>query len=59
MSDQRHVKQFRNARDGDRREFEPVRQRGLVALLQSMAPLTEDFPEISDPVPTPLRESAE
>jgi antitoxin VapB len=34
---------------------EPVRKRGLVALLKSMKPLGENFPEIDDPVPTPER----
>ena len=42
-------------RDGDRLVIEPVRKRGLVALLQSMAPLDEAFPEIDDPVPKPER----
>jgi antitoxin VapB len=40
-------------RDGDRLVIEPVRKRGLVALLKTMKPLQEDFPEIDDPVPTP------
>lgn len=40
-------------RDGDRLVIEPVRKRGLVALLKSMKPLDEDFPEIDDPMPTP------
>jgi len=40
-------------RDGDRLVIEPVRKRGLVALLKSMKPLDEDFPEIEDPVPAP------
>jgi antitoxin VapB len=40
-------------RDGDRLVIEPVRKRGLVALLKTMKPLAEDFPEIDDPVPTP------
>ena len=30
-------------------------KRGLVALLQSMKPLGEDFPPIEDPVPMPER----
>ena len=30
-----------------------MRKHGLVALLQSMKPLDEDFPEIEDPVPMP------
>ena len=38
-------------RDGDRLVIEPVRKRGLVALLKTMKPLEEDFPEIDDPVP--------
>ncbi len=39
-------------RDGDRLVIEPVRKRGLVALLKTMKPLVEGFPEIDDPVPT-------
>ena len=42
-------------RDGARLVIEPVRKRGLVALLKSMKPLDEDFPEIKDPVPAPER----
>jgi antitoxin VapB len=38
-------------RDGDRLVIEPVRKRGLVALLKSMKPLEERLPEIDDPVP--------
>ena len=38
-------------RDGDRLVIEPVRKRGLVALLKSMKPIEEPFPEIDDPVP--------
>lgn len=74
MSEQRHVKLFRNGRnqavripvefelpgdeaimhrDGERLVIEPVRKRGLVALLKSMKPLEETFPEIDDPVPDP------
>ena len=40
-------------RDGERLVIEPVRKRGLVALLRSMKPSAEEFPEISDPVPAP------
>jgi len=40
-------------RDGDRLVIEPVRKRGLVALLKTMKPLVEGFPEIDDPVPGP------
>ena len=74
MSEQRHVRLFRNGRnqavripvefelpgseaimhrDGDRLVIEPVRERGLVALLRTMKPLQEKFPEIDDPIPTP------
>jgi antitoxin VapB len=38
-------------RDGDRLVIEPVRKRGLVALLTSMKPVEEEFPEIDDPAP--------
>lgn len=38
-------------RDGDRLVIEPVRKRGLVALLKTMKPVDEEFPEIDDPVP--------
>lgn len=40
-------------RDGDRLVIEPVRKRGLLALLKTMKPLDEDFPEIDDPAPSP------
>ncbi len=42
-------------RDGDRLVIEPVRKRGLIALLGSMKPIDERFPEIDDPVPAPER----
>jgi antitoxin VapB len=72
MSEQRHVRLFRNGRnqavripvefelpgdeaimhrDGDRLVIEPVRKRGLIALLKSMKPIEERFPEIDDSVP--------
>ena len=38
-------------RDGDRLVIEPARKRGLVALLNTMKPLEERFPEIDDPLP--------
>jgi len=38
-------------RDGDRLVIEPVGKRGLIALLKTMKPLDEDFPEIDDPAP--------
>ena len=40
-------------RDGDRVVIEPARKRGLVALLKTMKPFEEGFPEIDDPVPAP------
>jgi antitoxin VapB len=42
-------------RDGDKLVLTPVRKRGLLALLATMAPLDEDFPELADPVPAPER----
>jgi antitoxin VapB len=42
-------------RDGDRLVIEPVRKRGLIALLETMQPLDEVFPDIDDPVPAPER----
>jgi antitoxin VapB len=74
MTEQRHVKLFRNGRnqavripvefelpgdeaimhrDGERLVIEPVRKRGLLALLKSMKPIDEHFPEVDDPVPPP------
>jgi antitoxin VapB len=38
-------------RDGDRLIIEPMRKRGLLALLKTMEPLNEPFPEIDDPAP--------
>lgn len=35
-------------RQGDQLVIEPVRKRGLVALLESMKPLDEDSPAIAD-----------
>jgi antitoxin VapB len=35
-------------RDGDRLVIEPVRKRGLIALLKTMKPPNEAFPEIDD-----------
>ena len=40
-------------RDGDRLVIEPVRKRGLVALLKTMKPVDEEFPEIQDSVLPP------
>ena len=76
MSEQRHVRFFRNGRnqavripvefelpgdeaimhrDGERLVIEPVRKRGLIALLKTMKPIADDLPEIVDPVPAPER----
>ena len=41
--------------DGDRLVIEPVRKRGLIALLKLMTPLDEQFPRIDDAVPAPER----
>ncbi len=40
-------------RDGDRLTIEPLRKRGLIALLKTMKPLEDIFPKIDDAVPTP------
>ncbi len=41
------------SRDGDRLVIEPVRRKGLAALLDSWEPLTEEFPRIADAPPAP------
>ncbi len=38
-------------RDGDHLVIEPVRKRGLVALLKTMEPMDGEFPEADDPAP--------
>jgi antitoxin VapB len=38
-------------REGDRLILEPTRKRGLLALLETMQPVEEDFPEIEDRPP--------
>lgn len=43
-------------RDGDRLVIEPLAKRGLSALLASLEPLDEAFPEIPDPPPAPERD---
>lgn len=42
-------------RDGERLVIEPVRKRGLIALLKTMKPIEEGIPEIEDPVPASER----
>ena len=39
--------------DGERLVIEPVRKRGLIALLKTMSPIEGNLPEIDDPVPGP------
>lgn len=41
------------SRDGNRLIIEPVRRKGLLALLDSWEPLDEDFPVIGDSPPDP------
>ena len=43
-------------RDGDRLVIESLSKRGLSALLASLEPLDEPFPEIADPPPVPERD---
>jgi antitoxin VapB len=40
-------------RDGDRLVIEPLRKRGLLALLKTMKPMDVSCPEMDDPVPDP------
>ena len=40
-------------REGDRLVIEPVRKRGLLALLETMKPFDGEFPEIEDRRPAP------
>lgn len=40
-------------KEGERLIIEPVRRRGLAALLDSWEPLDEEFPEIEDAPPAP------
>jgi antitoxin VapB len=40
-------------RDGERLVIEPVRKRGLVALLRTMKPIKSGIPDIDDPLPKP------
>lgn len=42
-------------REGDRLVIEPVRKRGLIALLKTMTPFDEEFPSIDDPLAAPER----
>jgi antitoxin VapB len=42
-------------RDGERLVIEPVRKRGLIALLKALKPSKDDHPESDDSVPMPER----
>ncbi|MEH2622995.1 antitoxin VapB [Bradyrhizobium sp. AZCC 1719] len=42
-------------RDAERLVIEPVRKRGLLALLKTMKPIEENFAAIDDPILTPPR----
>jgi antitoxin VapB len=42
-------------RDGDRLVIEPVRKRGLLALLDTMEPFAEEFPDVDEGL-MPLRD---
>ena len=42
-------------RDGNRLVIEPLRKRGLLALLDTMEPFTEEFPDVDDGL-LPLRD---
>lgn len=46
-------------RDGDRLVIEPVRKRGVLALLEMMKPLDGKFPEIEDRPPAAENRSAQ
>lgn len=41
-------------KDGDRLIIEPAPAKSLLAILASLSPLDEDFPEIDDPTPGPV-----
>jgi antitoxin VapB len=41
------------SRDGQRLVIEPVRDKGLAALLDSWEPMSEQLPEVEDPPPAP------
>ena len=41
-------------KEGERLIIEPASPKSLLALLATLAPLDEDFPQISDPPPEPV-----
>lgn len=42
-------------RDGERLIIEPIPRKSLLALLASLEPINDEFPEIPDPPPEPVR----
>ncbi len=42
-------------KDGERLIIEPAPARSLLAWLRTQAPVDEEFPEIDDPAPEPVR----
>ena len=41
-------------KEGDRLVIEPAQPASLLALLKTLSPIEEDFPEIDDPQPRPV-----
>lgn len=41
-------------KEGDRLIIEPVQKKSLIALMDTLDPLDEDFPPIDDPPPGPV-----
>jgi len=41
-------------KEGDRLTLEPVQTKSLLALLATLEPIEETFPEIDDPTPDPV-----
>jgi antitoxin VapB len=42
-------------KDGDSVVLEPIKKHGLLELLDSWDPIDEEFPEIDDPPPEPVK----
>jgi antitoxin VapB len=41
-------------KEGERLVIEPAAKKSLLAILKSLEPIEEDFPEIDDPPPEPV-----
>jgi antitoxin VapB len=41
-------------KEGDRLIIEPAQPRSLLAILETLTPIDEDFPELSDPPADPV-----